>query len=90
MSEDTASAPNAFVAETATARGGLALGALVLVGIYGEAEARRALLRDRTGALLPVTVGDATPRGTVVAISQDGVHLARAGLVTEVLGLPGE
>jgi hypothetical protein len=88
MSDVPITESESFVATTATRTGRLSLGRLVLLGIYGDEDRRRALLRCADGALLPVEIGDATPLGTVVAIGPDAVHLARAGRVTELLGLP--
>jgi Tfp pilus assembly protein PilP len=58
------------VAQQATQTGAINLSELTLVGLFGAAGARRALLRLPSGRFQTVEVGDRVDGGQVVAISE--------------------
>lgn len=84
----TAVAPsNNTVASSATETDALSLRGINLIGIYGEAGDRRALIRLQSGRYTKIEVGDRLNGGQVSAIDQDRVLYIRNGQ-TVVLRMP--
>jgi hypothetical protein len=52
---------------------------IVLVGIFGSADDRHALLQLSSGAMKRVRAGDSVQGVQVAAVAADGVHLRGAG-----------
>ncbi|MDP2084774.1 MAG: hypothetical protein Q8K20_06235, partial [Gemmobacter sp.] len=74
------SAPTrASVARQATVSGALNLGRTNLIGVFGTANARYALVRESGGRLVRVTVGDRVDGGRVVAIGAADLRYQRGG-----------
>jgi Tfp pilus assembly protein PilP len=67
------------VARQATESNALNLGELSLVGVFGAAGSRRALLRLANGRFQTVEVGDRVDGGQVVAISTSQLSYAKSG-----------
>ena len=67
---------NALTADAATQRGALQLRALQLIGIFGPAEAPRALLRAPNGQISNIGLNDQVPLGNVVGIGEDRIVIA--------------
>lgn len=84
IAEDQEPTP-AHVAQKATQSAHLP--ALALIGIFGSAEAPAALIRERSGTIQRVTVGDTVAGQTVAAIDTDRVILA-SGSRTKTLTFP--
>lgn len=75
-----ASAPTrATVARQATVNGALNLGRTNLIGVFGTANARHALVRESGGRLVRVKVGDRVDGGRVVAIGASDLSYQRGG-----------
>ncbi|MDG1430003.1 MAG: hypothetical protein P8Q23_00415, partial [Paracoccaceae bacterium] len=84
----TAVAPsNNTVAGRATETDAISLRGINLIGIYGEAGDRRALVRLQSGRYTKIEVGDRLNGGQVSAIDQDRVLYVRNGQ-TVVLRMP--
>lgn len=79
----TPSAPNiplaADVAEAATNSGMLNLRQINLIGVYGGASDRRALVRMSNGRMVRVGVGDELDGGEVAAIDDSALRYVRRG-----------
>lgn len=71
--------PASPAGDLATQRDALPMKTLTLIGVAGRPDHRLALLRDRDGTILNVRYGDRTPGGTVQAIGESEIILARAG-----------
>ena len=61
---------------------------LALLGIFGQTTAPKALVRDTSGEIETVAVGDRFARGTVQAIGEDQLVLSLSGGSTKVLRMP--
>ena len=84
----TAVAPsNATVGTRATEEDAISLRGVNLIGIYGEAGDRRALVRLQSGRYTKIEVGDRLNGGRVTAIDKDRVLYNRNGQ-TVVLRMP--
>jgi len=84
----TAVAPsNATVGNRATEEDAISLRGINLIGIYGEAGDRRALVRLQSGRYTKIEVGDRLNGGRVSAIDSDRVLYVRNGQ-TVVLRMP--
>ena len=79
----------AAVAREATVENALRLNELNLIGVYGTAGSRRALVRTPTGRFLRVEVGDRLDGGRVAAISETELSYVKNGR-TIVLKMPRE
>lgn len=81
--EPTAAAPSiptrASVAKQATAVNAIDLGKINLIGIYGSAANRRALIRTGTGRFVRVQVGDRFDGGQIAAIGDAQVTYVKNG-----------
>ncbi len=77
----------ASVARQATIENAIRLNRLNLVGVYGTAADRRALVRLPSGRYVKVKVGDRVDGGTVAQITDDALHY-RKGSRTVSLALP--
>jgi hypothetical protein len=85
MTPDT----NPTTANLATEPSTLKLHKPSLIGIVGTPETRRALVRHANGQIETVTVGDALPPGTIVAISETAVMIqTRSGTITLTMPQP--
>ncbi|MBV0911611.1 hypothetical protein [Anianabacter salinae] len=69
----------ADVARTATVSNAISLGQLNLIGVYGAASDRRALLRLSSGRYVKVKIGDKVDGGQVAAIGSDELRLIKNG-----------
>jgi hypothetical protein len=78
----------ASVAQAATYADAMALREMNLIGVYGQPNARRALVRMGNGRYLRVGVGDSLDGGQVTAIGENALNYVRRGR-TEVLVIPG-
>ncbi|TNC48006.1 hypothetical protein FHG66_15300 [Rubellimicrobium rubrum] len=78
----------ASVAQAATYADAMALREMNLIGVYGQPNARRALVRLGNGRYLRVGVGDSLDGGQVTAIGENALNYVRRGR-TEVLVIPG-
>ncbi|MGB3554408.1 MAG: hypothetical protein WBA25_07200, partial [Jannaschia sp.] len=67
------------VARAATQNNVLRLNQTNLIGVYGRAGARRALVRLSNGRYVKVKVGDRLDRGRVTAIGQGEISYQRGG-----------
>ncbi|MFN3292833.1 MAG: hypothetical protein ACK414_05095, partial [Gemmobacter sp.] len=63
----------------ATVTGALNLGRTNLIGVFGTANARYALVRESGGRLVRVKVGDRVDGGRVVAIGASDLSYQRGG-----------
>lgn len=79
---------SASVAKQATVPNGINLRKVNLIGVYGTANDRRALVRLANGRYIKVKVGDKVDGGTVAAIGEDQLRYVRSGR-NIVLELPG-
>ncbi|MEM6322330.1 MAG: hypothetical protein AAF748_01530 [Pseudomonadota bacterium] len=77
----------AEVSSAATEENALRLNRVNLIGVYGSAEDRRALVRLSSGRYVKVQVGDTVDRGRVVAIGDTALRYVRGGR-TITLELP--
>lgn len=78
---------SASVAKQATLPNAINLRQVNLIGIYGSASNRRALVRLKSGRYVKVQVGDRLDGGRVTAIGESELHYAKRGR-DEVLKLP--
>lgn len=69
----------ASVARQATVAGALNLGRTSLIGVFGASNSRYALVRESSGRLVRVKVGDRLDGGRVVAIGQSDLSYQRGG-----------
>jgi hypothetical protein len=69
----------ASVADRATISNGIKLDRVNLIGVYGSASDRRALIRLPTGRYLKVKVGDRVDGGRVAAIQASRVEYVKGG-----------
>lgn len=69
----------ASVARQATVNRGINLGRINLLGVFGTANSRHALVRESGGRLVKVRVGDRLDGGQVVAISQSELRYQKRG-----------
>jgi hypothetical protein len=76
------------MAEAVTVEGALALEETALLGLFSGPEGDRALLRLPGGVVVAVARGGLVDGGRVVAVSADGVRIAR-GDRQDVLAMPG-
>lgn len=60
---------------------------IALIGVFGKAEAPRALIRLPRGETQTVTIGDTVDGGTVEAIGMDLVVVSRRGMQS-ILRMP--
>lgn len=67
------------VARQATVKNALNLSEISLIGVYGSAASRRALIRMPTGRFIKVKVGDRFDGGTVAAIGDSEVSYVKRG-----------
>jgi hypothetical protein len=70
---------SASVAREATIENALPLREVNLIGVYGAASDRRALVRLANGRYVKVRVGDSLDGGQVAAISQDALRYIKRG-----------
>lgn len=77
----------ASVARQATVTGALNLGRINLIGVFGTSNSRYALVRESSGRLVRVKVGDRLDGGRVVAIGQADLSYQR-GSNTVRLAMP--
>ncbi|RDC74484.1 hypothetical protein DLJ49_04135 [Rhodovulum sp. 12E13] len=70
---------SALVARQATERNALRMNAVTLIGVYGSAGQRRALVRLPSGRYVKVQVGDRLDGGQVAAIDRDAVRYVKRG-----------
>ncbi|MFN3936245.1 MAG: hypothetical protein ACK4KW_01595 [Gemmobacter sp.] len=77
----------ASVARQATVTRAISLNRLNLIGVYGTANNRHALVRQPNGRFVQVRVGDRLDGGQVIAIGQSELQLQKGGRV-ETLALP--
>lgn len=78
---------SAAVASTATDENALRLNRVNLIGVYGSASNRRALVRLASGRYVKVQVGDTVDGGQVAAIGDDELHYVKRGKTIK-LALP--
>jgi hypothetical protein len=78
---------SASIARTATQKNALALGRINLIGIYGKASDRSALVRLANGRYLKVEVGDPLDGGKISAISETELRYQKSGK-NHVLKMP--
>ena len=78
---------SAQVARVATIENGINLGGVSLIGIFGTANARRALVRLPQGRYVQVKRGDRVRGWTVSAISDDNVRVQK-GSQNSILRMP--
>ncbi len=76
------------VGDRATVENALTLRGVSLIGVYGEAGDRRALVRLASGRYLKVEVGSKLDGGNITAIDKDKVYYVKRGQ-TYVLKMPG-
>lgn len=76
------------VGDRATVENALSLRGVSLIGVYGEAGDRRALVRLASGRYLKVEVGSRLDGGSITAIDKDKVYYVKRGQ-TYVLEMPG-
>ncbi len=69
----------ASVAAQATQRNAINLGKVNLIGVYGSASDRRALIRLKSGRYVKVEVGDRVDGGRVSAIGDDELRYVKGG-----------
>ena len=67
------------VARRATIQGAIRLNRINLVGVYGLASDRRALVRLPSGRYVKVKIGDRIDGGTIAAISEDALVYRKGG-----------
>ncbi|MEL6204326.1 MAG: hypothetical protein AAFR47_03310, partial [Pseudomonadota bacterium] len=70
---------SATVAKQATQRNALRMKNVTLIGVYGSATQRRALVRLPSGRYVKVQVGDRIDGGRVAAISTDALRYVKRG-----------
>ena len=70
---------SASVARAATVRNAINLGQINLIGVYGTASNRRALVRLPSGGYRKVQVGDRLDGGRITAISEDELRYTVGG-----------
>ncbi|MEM1432182.1 MAG: hypothetical protein AAGG09_22210, partial [Pseudomonadota bacterium] len=70
---------SALVARQATQRNALRLNRVTLIGVYGSASQRRALVRLPSGRYVKVQVGDRLDGGRVSAISRTELQYTKSG-----------
>ena len=78
---------NASVAKQATVKDALNLSRLALIGIFGSASGRYALVRQSGGGVKKIAVGDTIDGGRVAAISATEVQYQKGGRMV-TLSLP--
>jgi len=92
VASSAAAAPSgptaATVAGAATFADAMAMREINLIGVYGQPNARRALVRMGNGSYLRVGVGDSLDGGQVTAIGDNALNYVKRGR-TEVLVIPG-
>ena len=77
----------ASVAKQATLTNAINLGKINLIGVYGTASSRRAMVRLGSGRILQVEVGDRVDGGQVAAIGENELRYVKNGR-NVVLSLP--
>ncbi|MGL4309038.1 MAG: hypothetical protein ACRCSU_01025 [Paracoccaceae bacterium] len=78
--ETVAAAPTrGSVAKTATVANAINLSKVNLIGVYGSAKNRRALIRTENGRYVKVEVGDRIDGGKVAAIGENQVSYVKGG-----------
>ena len=80
---------SASVARQATVENAIRLNRINLIGVYGSASNRRALVRLSNGRYVKVEVGDRLDGGQVAAIGRDALRYVKRGR-NIVLELPGD
>jgi hypothetical protein len=92
--EPTAAAPklptSASVAKQATTKNAIQLGEMNLIGLFGSASNRRALVRMSNGKFVKVGVGDRLDGGKVTAIGTDRLTYAKGSRNYTLQLLKGE
>ena len=87
----TRAAPNiptaANVARQATVKNALNLGRMTLIGVYGTANNRQALVREPGGRMVRIKVGDRLDGGRVTAITASEVRYQKGNSV-QAIGMP--
>ncbi|EYD74485.1 hypothetical protein Rumeso_03959 [Rubellimicrobium mesophilum DSM 19309] len=78
----------ASVAQAATYQDAMALREINLIGVYGQPNARRALVRMGNGSFVRVSVGDRLDGGQVTAIGDNALNYVKRGR-TYALAIPG-
>ena len=78
---------SASVAKQATVKNAIKLGEITLIGVYGSASQRRALVRLPSGKYSKVKVGDRLDGGKVVAIGDSQLQYQKKSK-TYTLGMP--
>ena len=78
---------NASVAKQATVKDAINLNRVALLGIFGTASGRYAMIRQSTGGVKKVKVGDRIDGGQIAAITQNAVQYQKGGRMV-TLSLP--
>jgi Tfp pilus assembly protein PilP len=76
------------VAETALEPASLPLDELALVGIFAKPDGTMALVREASGVIRSLELGDVTGRMTVIALTDDSVRLSDGNGVSYTLTMP--
>ena len=79
----------ASVAASATVKNGIRLGEVTLIGVFGTASNRRALVRLPSGRYVKVGIGDRVDGGQVAAIGKSELRYVKNGR-NHVLAMPSE
>ncbi len=69
----------ASVARQATLQNAISLRRVSLIGVYGSASTRRALVRLSSGRIVPVEVGERLDGGRVAAIGENAIQYVKNG-----------
>lgn len=69
----------ASVARQATLQNAISLRRVSLIGVYGSASTRRALVRLSSGRIVPVQVGERLDGGRVAAIGENAIQYVKNG-----------
>ena len=79
---------NSIIDHSAVIPGALPLHALTLISLFTSPDGNTALLRDARGQVTRVKAGDVTGGLTILAISDEGLHLADARGKAFMLAIP--
>ncbi|MEM9248410.1 MAG: hypothetical protein AAGB05_06890 [Pseudomonadota bacterium] len=75
---------SALVARQATQTNALRLNRVTLIGVYGSASQRRALVRLPSGRYVKVQVGDRLDGGRVTSMTRDSLQYTKSGRAVEL------
>jgi hypothetical protein len=78
---------NASVARQATTKDAINLSRVALLGIFGTSSGRYAMVRQPTGGVKKIVVGDSIDGGSVAAITENAVQYQKGGRIV-TLSLP--